>query len=136
MYINLEDSSNYSYLTYIERKNEKNLVIIDNIVNGDVFIYDLDIINQSELDSAWFLSIANSWYYSHSEQYPLSFEFNRLGMTELVKPLYKSYPMNAITKIIGRIFSYDLAAKPKMKRRKIKFVAAPEYEIDFSKGRK
>ncbi len=130
---NLESNNNHAYLTLIVYKKQKYIVIVDNIINEEISAFVLDILETENIDVKWFLSICNLWYYQSSEKYPLSFEFAKLGQLDHVKRTIKTFNVNSISRIVGRIFIYNIHNKPKVKRRKI--VPVPEYvEIKFKKA--
>lgn len=130
---NLDSNDNHAYLTLIVYKKQKYLVIVDNIVNEEISAFVLDIAETENIDVNWFLSICNLWFYASSEKYPLSFEFAKLGQLDHVKRIIKTFNINSVSRIVGRIFMYNIQNKPKVKRRKI--IPVPEYiEIKFKKS--
>lgn len=129
---NLDSNENHAYLTLIVYKKQKYLVVVDNIVNEEISAFVLDIAETEDIDVNWFLSVCNLWFYASSEKYPLSFEFAKLGQLDKVKRIIKTFNINSVSRIIGRIFMYNIQNKPKVKRRKI--IPVPEYiEIKFKK---
>jgi len=129
---NLDSNDNHAYLTLIVYKKQKYLVVVDNIVNEEISAFVLDIAETEDIDVNWFLSVCNLWFYASSEKYPLSFEFAKLGQLDKVKRIIKTFNINSVSRIIGRIFMYNIQNKPKVKRRKI--IPVPEYvEIKFKK---
>ena len=130
---NLEDRSNLIFLTLIEHKKNKYLTIIENIVDDEIQAYVLDSLAAENIDQDWFISIATRWFYSASDRYPLSFEFAKLGKGDVIRKVLKTFNVNATSRIIGRIFVYQVNAKPKVRRRKV--VTIPEsIEIKFKKS--
>lgn len=129
---NLDSNDNHAYLTLIVYKKQKYLVVVDNIVNEEISAFVLDIAETEDIDVNWFLSVCNLWFYASSEKYPLSFEFAKLGQLDKVKRIIKTFNINSVSRIVGRIFMYNIQNKPKVKRRKI--IPVPEYiEIKFKK---
>jgi hypothetical protein len=129
---NLDSTENHAYLTLVIYKKQKYLVIVDNIVNEEISAFVLDNLTSEDIDVKWFLSVTNFWFYSASEKYPLSFEFAKLGQLDKVKKIIKTFNINSISRIVGKIFMYNIQNKPKVKRRKI--TPIPEYiEIKFKK---
>ncbi len=130
---NLDSNDNHAYLTLILYKKQKYLVVVDNIVNEEISAFVLDILETEDIDVNWFLSVCNLWFYASSEKYPLSFEFAKLGQLDKVKRIIKTFNINSVSRIVGRIFMYNIQNKPKVKRRKI--IPVPEYiEIKFKKS--
>jgi len=129
----LEDSSNMIFLTLIEYKKIKYLTIIENIIDSEIQAYVLDNLAAEGVDQEWFLSIATKWFYSSSERYPLSFEFAKLGQGDVVRKVLKTFNVNSTSRVIGKLFTYDMNNKPKIKRRKV--VPVPDtIEIKFKKA--
>lgn len=130
---NLEDPQNLCYITLIEFKKQKYLTIVENVIEDEIQAYILDSLAAEGIDQDWFLSIATKWYYSASDRYPLSFEFAKLGEGDVIKKILKTYNINSISRVIGKLFVYPINTKPKVKRRKVN--AIPEaIEIKFRKS--
>lgn len=129
----LQDSSNLIYLTLIEFKKVKYLTIVENVIEDEVQAYILDNLAAEGIDQDWFLSVATRWYYSASDRYPLSFEFAKMGAGDAVKNILKTYNINSISRVIGKLFVFPINAKPKVKRRKVNVI--PEaIEVKFRKS--
>ena len=116
---NLEDTSNLLFCTLLEFKRVKYLVIIENVVNDEIQAYALDSLASEGIDQDWFLSVATRWYYSASDRYPLSFEFAKIGQADVIKKVLKTFNVNSVSRVIGKLFVYDVNSKPKIKRRKV-----------------
>lgn len=120
----LQTELNYIFLTLIEYKKVKYLTIVENMVGDEIQAYALDTLEAEGVDLAWFMSIATRWFYSASEKYPLSFEFAKLGMGDIVKKGIRTFNINATSRVIGKLFTYNMTSKPKVKRRRVQY--APE----------
>lgn len=130
MFESLEGKENYLFLTLIEYKKVKYLTIIENVVDEEIQAYVLDNLAAEGVDQEWFLSVATRWFYSASDRYPLSFEFAKIGQGDVVKKILKTFNMNSTSRVVGKMFSFPINSKPKVKRRKV--VAVPEtIEIKF-----
>lgn len=116
---NLEDTSNLTYLTLIEYKKVRYLTVIENVVDDEIQAYVLDTLAAEGVEQEWFLSIATKWFYASSERYPLSFEFAKLGHGDIVRKVLKTFNINSTSRIIGKLFTFPVNAKPKIKRRKV-----------------
>lgn len=126
----LQDQSNLTYLTLIEYKKVKYLTVIENVVDEEIQAYVLDNLAAEGVDQEWFLSVATRWFYSASERYPLSFEFAKIGQGDVVRKVLKTFNINSTSRVIGKLFTYPMNTKPKVKRRKVN--AIPEtIEIKF-----
>lgn len=116
---NLEDTSNLTYLTLIEYKKVRYLTVIENVVDDEIQAYVLDTLAAEGVEQEWFLSIATKWFYSSSDRYPLSFEFAKLGHGDIVRKVLKTFNINSTSRIIGKLFTFPVNTKPKIKRRKV-----------------
>ena len=128
----LEDSSNYIFLTLVEYKKVKYLTVIENVVDTEIQAYVLDNLAAEGIDQEWFLSIATKWFYSASERYPLSFEFAKIGKGDVVRKVLKTFNINSTSRVIGKLFTYPIHTKPKIKRRKV-LPIQETIEIKFKK---
>jgi len=129
----LQDQQNLLFLTLIVYKKVKYLTIVENVVDNEIQAYVLDNLTAEGIDQDWFLSIATKWFYSASERYPLSFEFAKLGQGDVIKKTLKTFNINSTSRIIGKLFTFSVNDKPKIKRRKV--VLLPEnIEIKFRKS--
>lgn len=120
----LQDQSNLLFLTLIEYKKVRYLTIVENVINSEIHAYVLDNLSAEGIDQDWFLNIAIKWYYSASHRYPLSFEFAKLGKNDVVRKAMKTFNINSTSRIIGKLFTFSVNNKPKIKRRKV--VPIPE----------
>ena len=115
-----DDSSNFALLSLIEYKRENYVGIIDNITDTEVsaFILNLakpEIINQDDL-----LRFAVRWLYTNSTNYPLSIEFAKLGLSQRIEHIYRTFDINFVSRIVGSPFTFDsFNATAKTKRRKV-----------------
>ena len=121
---NLQDQQNLLFLTLIEFKKVKYLTIIENVVDSEIQAYILDSLVPEEIDQEWFMSVATKWFYAASDRYPLSFEFAKQGKGDVVRKVLKTFNINSTSRVIGKLFTYPVNAKPKVKRRKV--VPIPE----------
>lgn len=126
----LEDEMNLVFLTLIDYKRIKYLTIVENVIGDEIIAYSLDTLVAEGIDQEWFMSVAIRWFYSASDRYPLSFEFAKLGQSEVVKRALKTFNINSTSRIIGKLFKYEMQAKPKVKRRKVQAVTElPEVRL-------
>lgn len=128
----VKDKANLHYMSLIEYKRENYLAIIDNITEDEISAFILDFINQEKINMQNFLSVVNQWFYKSAHKHPLSFEIAKLGLTAQLSPLYKSFDINYVSRVIGHPFSFNMEPKTKVKRRKA--VPVPNtVEIRFKK---
>lgn len=115
----LQNNQNLLFLTLIEYKKVRYLTIVENVIDTEIQAYILDNLSAEGIDSDWFLSVATKWFYSASDRYPLSFEFSKLGKGDVVRKTLKTFNINSTSRVIGKLFQYNLNDKPKIKRRKV-----------------
>ena len=119
-----EDQGNYFFLSVLEFRKENYLVIVDNVTEEGIGAYVLDFAQQEGIELKQLISVVTEWFYRGSFRYPLSFEFSRLGMAMHTNRIYKNFELAHVTRLIGNDFRYDLAAAPKVKRRRVSMIPA------------
>ena len=127
------DTSNLCFISLIEYKRENYLSVIDNITDTELNAFILSHAKPEVIEAEDFLRFAVRWFYKSSGKYPLSFEFARLGLSNKIQPLYKTFDLGYVSRVVGKPFIFDnLNASTKIKRRRV--VQVPEYvEIKFKK---
>ena len=127
------DTSNLCFISLIEYKRENYLGVIDNITDTELNAFILSHAKPEVIEAEDFLRFAVRWFYKSSGKYPLSFEFARLGLSNKIQPLYKTFDLSYVYRVVGKPFIFDnLNASTKIKRRRV--VQVPEYvEIKFKK---
>lgn len=108
-----------TFLTLIEYKKVKYLTIVENVIDEEIHAYVLDQLEAEGVDQQWFMSVATQWFYRASDRYPLSFEFTKYGQGEVVKRALKTFNMNSASRVIGKLFVFNMNGKPKVRRRKV-----------------
>lgn len=120
----VNDRANLIYLSLLEYKREVYLCVIDNVTSSEIGAFVLDYAEQENINISNFLSVATRWFYSKSDEYPLSVELSKHGLTETLAPIYKTFDTTYVSRIIGHAFSYEHMRKSKVRRRRV--VAIPE----------
>lgn len=118
------DSGNLFLLSVLEYRRENYLVVIDNITEEEVTAYVLDYAQQERIDLKELMSVIIKWFYSRSIDHPLSFEFSRLGISEVTNRIHKSFDLAHVTRLIGNDFRFDLFSPPKIRRRRVQLIPA------------
>ncbi len=127
----LEGTGIVHYVTLLEYKKNPYLCIIDSMNENEINAYVLDLIEQYDIPVDKFFSAVTWWFYDASQKYPLSIEFSKRGISESLYPLYKTFEMSYITRIVGNTFKREEVPQ-KIKRRKV--IPIPEgIEITFKK---
>lgn len=115
---------NHHFLCLLEYRRENFLCVIDNVSNESITAYVLDFAEQESVIVDKFLSLVTEWFYSKSDQYPLSVEIAKRGLAAQLAPIYRTFDITYVSRIIGHAFSYDAGSKTKVRRRRV--VAIPE----------
>lgn len=115
----VDDRINLLFLSLLEYRRETYLCIIDNITPSEVRAYVLDYAEQEKIPIVDFLSIVTRWFYSNSENYPLSVELAKYGLTDVMAPIFRSFATSYVSRIVGKEFKYDQQEKNKVKRRRV-----------------
>jgi hypothetical protein len=120
----LQDRANYMYLTLLEYKRKQHLCIIDNVTDNEISAYILDFAKAEDIDVDELLRTVTLWYYKSSEDYPLSFEFAKLGMSQKMSLIRRTFRKDYISRFIGQKFGFNVNAKPKVRRKRVNPVPA------------
>jgi hypothetical protein len=115
----LQDRTNLFALSLIEYKRENFLVVIDNITPFEIGAYVLDYAAQSNVDIQQFMRIVNIWFYKSSNNYPISIEVAKLGLTGSLSNMYRSFDVNFVARVLGNPFKFDFSQPKKVKRRRV-----------------
>lgn len=112
----------YPFITLIQHRNQHVLSIVDNVDDKVIRAFVLDLCGPSRLDEAVVINAASTWFYTHKQRYPLSFEFSRLGMTSEVSKIYRTYSIEFVTRVIGPLPRYEMNDIHSVKRRRRKAI--------------
>ena len=110
----------YPFITLIQYRDQDFLSIIDNTTNKMINAYVLDLCGPTGVDEEQIIDIASNWYYTTENKYPISFEFSKLGLSDIVKCIYKSFAVGFVTRVIGPLPQFDMSEVKSVKRRKRK----------------
>jgi hypothetical protein len=86
--------------------------------------YILDLCGPTQVNEEQVINIASEWYANSKDRYPLSFEFSKLGLSEDVKSIYRSYAVGFVTRIIGPLPRFEMGEVKSIKRRRRKPISA------------
>lgn len=126
------DRGNHYYLSVIEYRKENHLIVVDNITEDEIGAYVLELAPQEGINLSDLITVITKWFYSSSFKYPLSFEFSRLGLTQITNKIYRTFELTHVTRLIGNDFTFNINEEPKVKRRRVSSIPAG-VEINLSK---
>lgn len=129
----INERGNLLYLALLEYKRENYLCIIDNVSQSEIGAYVLDYAEQENIPVQEFLSLVTHWFYSKSDNHPLSVEIASQGLTQLIAPIHRTFDTTYVSRIVGHAFVYETMNKSKVRRRRV--VPIPEgVAIKFKKS--
>lgn len=114
------DYEGYPFITLIQYRQDHILTIIDNATEKEIRAFVLDLCGPSNINEEYIISIANEWFEKYREQYPLSFEFSKRGISGLVSPIYKKFSIDYVSRIIGPLYKFPMELSEKVKRKRKK----------------
>jgi len=115
-----DDYEGYPFITLIQYRQEHILTIVDNVTDKEIRAYVLDLCGPTGLDEELIISIANEWYENHSSDYPLSFDFSKRDISNIVNPIYKKFNIDYVSRFIGPVFKFKMDEVFKIKRKRKK----------------
>ena len=74
---------------------------------------------QEEIHVSSRLSLATRWFYGRSEKHPFSVDISRMGLTNKVSLIYRTFDASYVSRVVGQGFTYDNTGKAKVKRRRV-----------------
>lgn len=116
------DYQGYPFITLIRYHDEHILSIIDNATSKNVKAFVLDLCGPEHINEETVIAIAANWYETSKGRYPLSFEFSKLGVTNEMSKILRTYNVDFITRIIGPFPKFDMGEVKSVKRRRRKAV--------------
>lgn len=114
------DYNGYEFITLLKYNDEKNLVIIDNISKRHISAYCLDVCDPENIPESDIIAVAQNWFATNRENYPVSVEFCKYGMETVTSTIVKSYSIDYISRIIGPVFFFEMNNPVKTRKRKRK----------------
>lgn len=108
------------FITLIQYRKEPILVIVDNVWDGAVQAYVLDLCGPEQVNETLLLEAAVDWYGSGGPRpvVPFSIALSRDGVSTLASKVYRSLRLDFITRVIGPLPTYDMSEATSIKRRK------------------
>lgn len=121
-----EEYEGFPFITLIQFKTEHILCIVDNADDTYINAYVLDSCGSSGVDEQQLIEIAAEWDLRSRLKYPLSIEFSKRGITKMTQALYKTFPIEFVSRVIGPLPSYPMSEITKIRRRRKKQITGIE----------
>jgi hypothetical protein len=115
-----EDYEGYPFITLIQYRDEHYLSIIDNADEKTIHAYVLDYCGPANVSENHLVDIAAEWWDNRKDRFPISFEFSRLGLTDQVSKIHRSFNIEYVKRIIGPLPKFEMSETSSVKRRKRK----------------
>lgn len=113
----------YPFITLIQFKNEHILCVVDNVDKTNINAYVLDLCGACNVDEEEFIEIVAEWYQRSGAAHPLSIEFSKRGMSKITEAIYKTFPIEYVSRVIGPLPTYPMLEITKVKRRRKKQIS-------------
>lgn len=117
----------YPFITLVKFNDEPNLTIVDNLHKKYLDAYCLDMCLPAGVDENIIIKVANYWYHTSREEYPISIEFSKRGLSPIASKIMKSYSVEFISRVIGPVPFFEMKNPSKVRKRKRKI--PKDYEV-------
>lgn len=118
------DYTGFPFITLIQYRKQPMLAIVDNIKDGTVFVFCLDLCEPSRVSEEMLISAAAEWYSSNRSKFPISVEFSQRGITPHTSRIYRALNVEFISRVIGPMPKYPMSTTKSIKRRRRKALPA------------
>lgn len=114
----------YPFITLIQYRDQHVLSIIDNSTDKTIKAFVLDLCGPEQLNEEVIIRVAADWYEKSGCKYPLSIEFSRLGMSNEVSVILRTYNIDFVTRVIGPLPKFPMDETKSIKRRRRKSISS------------
>lgn len=110
----------YTFITLIQFNDERYLSIVDRLTDKHISAYLLDLCGPKGISEEDVLLVAYEWSISPRSTFPISYEFQRLNLTEFTSQLHRTFNVDFVERVIGPLPDVEMVkATVKRKKRKI-----------------
>ncbi len=114
------DYNGYKFISVIKYNDINTLNIIDNVKNKNIHTYVLDLCKAENVEEDFLIKVAENWYNTNRDEYPLSIEFSKLGVSSIVNKILRVYPIDYVTRIIGYVSQFPMSGTKEIRRKRRK----------------
>lgn len=118
-----KDYDGYEFITLIRYNDESFLNIIDNVSKKYIYSYVLDLCGPEQFSEEELIKVAFEWYYSNGDRYPISVEFSKRNILEETSKIFRAFPVDYVTRVIGPLPQFVMNGPTKVRKRKRKEVS-------------
>ena len=115
----IQNQANLYLLSLIEYRRVEYTCIIDNVTPTDVRVFVVDTLHPDALTYNEIISEAIYWFYDTSERQQFSMHLAARGLHQSASPLYRTFDLNGVSRVVGKAFSFPELAKNKVKKRRV-----------------
>ena len=117
-----DDYNGYPFITLIQYRDNHELTVIDNANEKNITAFVLDRCGPEGLNEEYVISLIAEWYNKGPTNYPLSFEFSRLGISGMMSSILRTYNIDFVTRVIGPLPQFNMTENRSVRRRRRKQV--------------
>lgn len=110
----------YPFITLIQHRNDHVLTIVDNADDKTIKAFVLDLCGPEKVNENKIVRIASEWYFTRKQRYPISFEFSKIGISDEVSKIYRTYNVEFVTRVIGPLPKFLMDDVQSVRRRRKK----------------
>ncbi len=97
-------------------------MIVDNVDEKNIDAYVLDLCGPENVNEEKLIEVVYPWWNDRRYDFPVSFEFSRLGITNQVSRIFRSFHIEYVTRVIGPLPLFEMDEATKIRRRKRKSI--------------
>lgn len=110
----------YPFITLMQYRDLHTLLIIDNATDKNIEGFVLDLCGPESVNEELVIETTADWFNSHRDRFPVSFYFSQMGVSEEFSKIFRTYPVDFVTRIIGPMPKFDMESGSSIKRRRKK----------------
>lgn len=118
------DYTGFPFITLIQYRKQPMLAIIDNADDEVIRAFVLDLCGPEHVDEEMIVHAAAEWYNTNRNNFPISIEFSRLGLTPTTSKIYRALNIEFVSRVIGPVPRFPLSTVKSIKRRRRKAIPA------------
>lgn len=112
----------YPFITLIVYRKQQMLTIVDNVDNDNIKAFVLDYCGAEDVNEERLILTTAEWYETDKNNYPISIEFSRRGMTGETSRIYRTFSIEFVSRVIGPVPKFSMESSKSIKRRRRKSV--------------
>lgn len=117
-----DDYDGPEFITLIRYNDESYLNIIDNVSKKYIHCYVIDLCGPEHFSEERLIRVAYDWYEHNGDRYPISVEFSKRNLVEETSVIFRSFPIDYVTRVIGPLPNFNMGGPQKVRKRKRKEV--------------